>query len=41
VTIDYDALLWTGDVKLIRGLRRKGFNNTVTTKELKEIIKGL
>ena len=41
VAIYYDALLWTGDLKLIKGLRRKGYMNTVTTKELKEIIKGL
>jgi predicted nucleic acid-binding protein len=36
-----DALLWTGDLKLFRGLRRKGFNNIVTTKEMNQIIKGL
>lgn len=36
-----DALLWTGDLKLYKGLRRKGFSNIVTTSELKEIIKGI
>ena len=41
VAIHCYALLWTGDLKLFRGLRRKGFNSIVTTKELKEIIKGL
>ena len=41
VTIHCNALLWTGDLKLFRGLRRKGFNNIVTTKELKGILKGL
>lgn len=41
VTIYCNALLWTGDLKLLRGLRRKGFNSIITTKELKEIIKGL
>jgi len=41
ITIYCDALLWTGDLKLFRGLRRKGFNRITTTKELKEIIKGL
>ena len=41
VTIYCNSLLWTGDLKLFRGLRRKGFNSIITTKELKEIIKGL
>jgi predicted nucleic acid-binding protein len=35
------ALLWTGDMKLYRGLKRKGFQLAVTTRELKEILKGL
>ncbi len=37
----FDALLWTGDFKLYKGLRRKEFKNIVTTKELSEIIKGI
>jgi predicted nucleic acid-binding protein len=37
----FDCLMWTGDLKLYRGLRRKGFKNIVTTKELSEIIKGI
>ena len=41
VTIHCNALLGTGDMKLFRGLRRKGFNNIISTRELKEIIKGL
>lgn len=36
-----DALLWTGDLKLYKGLRRKGFVNIVTTAEMNQIIKGL
>lgn len=36
-----DAMLWTGDLKLYRGLRRKNFSNVVTTKEMNQIIKGL
>lgn len=36
-----DSLLWTGDLKLYKALRRKLFNNIITTKELKQIIKGL
>lgn len=26
LTIEYDGLLWTGDKKLIEGLKKKGFN---------------
>jgi predicted nucleic acid-binding protein len=36
-----DSLLWTSDLKLFKGLKRKSFNNIITTKELKQIIKGL
>ena len=36
-----NALLWTGDIKLYKGLRKKGFMNVVTTSEMEEIIKGL
>jgi predicted nucleic acid-binding protein len=36
-----DALIWTGDLKLYKALRRKSFSNIITTKELKQIIKGL
>lgn len=36
-----DSLLWTGDLKLYRSLRRNGFNNVIRTKELKQILKGL
>lgn len=39
--IAFDAMLWTGDLKLYRGLRRQGFNKIVITSELKEIIKGM
>jgi predicted nucleic acid-binding protein len=35
------ALLWTGDMKLYRGLKRKDFQLAVTTSELKEILKGI
>jgi predicted nucleic acid-binding protein len=41
LTMALDALLWTGDLKLYRALRRKGFKQIITTKELEEIIKGL
>jgi predicted nucleic acid-binding protein len=36
-----DASLWTGDLKLYRGLRRKGFNSIITTAELRQLIKGM
>lgn len=36
-----DSLLWTGDLKLSKALRRKGFTNVILTKELKLILKGL
>lgn len=40
-SIALEALVWTGDLKLSRGLKRIGFNNIISTKELKDIIKGL
>ena len=36
-----DSLLWTGDLKLYKALRRKSFTNVIITKELKQILKGL
>lgn len=36
-----DSLLWTGDRKLLKGVRKLGFINIVDTAQLKEIIKGL
>lgn len=36
-----DSLIWTGDLKLVRRLRKSGFNNIIVTKELKRILKGL
>lgn len=39
--IALDALFWTGDVKLKNALGKKGFTNSVSTKQLNEIIKGL
>jgi predicted nucleic acid-binding protein len=40
-TIALDALLWTGDLKLKNALRKKGFENAVSTKQLQQIINGL
>ena len=36
-----DALIWTGDLKLYKGLRRKNFKNIITTSDLKRILKGI
>lgn len=33
-TISLNAILWTGDKKLITGLRKKGFNDIINTREL-------
>src|SRR3982751_5160346 len=41
LAIALQALQWTDDFKLQRGLRRKGFRGVITTKEFKEILKGL
>ena len=40
-SLAFDALIWTGDLILLRGLRKKGFKNIISTAELKQIIKGL
>jgi predicted nucleic acid-binding protein len=39
-SISFKSFFWTGDLKLYKALRRKAFNNIITTKELKQIIKG-
>lgn len=39
--ISFDALLWTGDLKLLRALKRKGYNQIITTSDFKLILKGL
>ncbi|MEN9549679.1 MAG: hypothetical protein RIR12_2270 [Bacteroidota bacterium] len=41
LTLFLNGLLWTGDRKLLNGLRRKGFMNVVNTKELSIISGGL
>lgn len=40
-SLAFEAPIWTGDLKLNRGLKRIGFKNIISTKELKDIIKGL
>lgn len=39
LTINMKAKLWTGDKKLYNGLRRKGFNDVLSTEDLEELIK--
>lgn len=34
LTLELNGLLWTGDYALIRGLRKKGFHQVITTEEL-------
>ncbi|MES1222465.1 MAG: PIN domain-containing protein [Bacteroidota bacterium] len=41
LTIALDGVLWTGDMKLYRYLRRNNFMSIVNTKELLNIIKGI
>jgi predicted nucleic acid-binding protein len=36
-----DALIWTGDIKLFKALRKKDFQNIITTTDLKRILKGI
>lgn len=38
LSMSLDAKLWTGDNKLIKGLKKKGFNNIITSTELKNIF---
>lgn len=40
-SIAFDALIWTGDLKLMKGLKRSGFRNIISTKEFKDILKAL
>lgn len=41
LAISLDALLWTGDLKLLSGLKKKGFNKIITTLDFEQILKGL
>jgi predicted nucleic acid-binding protein len=40
-SLTQDALIWTGDLKLYKALRKKGFKNIITTTDLKRILKGI
>lgn len=40
-TMVLDSILWTGDLKLYKSLRRNAFTNVILTKELKQILNGL
>lgn len=37
LTIFLEGVLWSGDLKLIEGLKHKGFSDVVTTSELNEL----
>ena len=39
--ISLDALFCTGDFKLLRGLKWKGFNQIITTLNFELVLKGL
>ena len=39
LAIEIDAILWTGDKKLYRGLRDKGFKNIVNLEDLRQLLK--
>ncbi len=41
LAISLDALFWTGDLKLLKGLKRKGFHHIITTLDFEQILKGL
>lgn len=41
LTILLEGLFWTGDLKLLRGLKRKDFNQIITTLDFEQILKGL
>lgn len=41
LTILLEGLFWAGDLKLLRGLKRKDFNQVITTFDFKQILKGL
>jgi predicted nucleic acid-binding protein len=38
LTVYLEGLLWTGDFKLLNGLRAKGFTNCITTEELIKLL---
>jgi predicted nucleic acid-binding protein len=41
LTIQLEGLFWTGDLKLLRGLKRKDINQIITTLDFEQILKGL
>lgn len=41
LAISLDALFLTGDLKLLRALKHKGFNQLITPSDFKRIVKGL
>ncbi len=41
LTILLEGLFWTGDLRLLRGIKRKGFSHIITTSDFEQIVKGL
>lgn len=41
LAISFDTLFWSGDLKLLRALKRKGYNQIITTSDFILILKGL
>jgi len=37
LSLQFKCKLWSGDKKLIKGLQKKGFDQTITTEELFQI----
>jgi predicted nucleic acid-binding protein len=41
LTILLEGLFWTGDLRLLRGLKRKDFSHIITTLDFEQILKGV
>ncbi|MBP6431647.1 MAG: hypothetical protein KA319_07770 [Ferruginibacter sp.] len=41
MAIALNALVWTGDLKLLKALKRKGYNHIITTADFQQILKGI
>jgi len=41
LALEFDCMLWTGDQRVFKGLRKRGFMNVVDTSELLRLREGL
>jgi predicted nucleic acid-binding protein len=41
LSLEFDCMLWTGDRRVFKGLRKRGFMNVVDTHELLRLRDGL